>query len=120
MRIEIDVPIKVVSESNACEHWRRKHQRCVNMRKKIKIFFIPYVQKISLPCEVTLIRIAPRFLDDDNLVGAFKYIRDAVADLIIPGLAHGRADADPRIKWVYIQRKDEPKKYSCKIVIQNS
>jgi len=57
-----------------------------------------------LPCTVHLIRIG-RKLDSDNLQGAFKYIRDAIAELLVPGLATGRADDDERITWEYAQEK---------------
>lgn len=52
-----------------------------------------------LPVVVTLARIAPRALDDDNLAFAFKAIRDGVAD----GL--GVRDNDPRVSWRYTQAK---------------
>ena len=35
-----------------------------------------------LPCVVTLTRISARGLDDDNLQGAFKAVRDSVADAL--------------------------------------
>lgn len=57
-----------------------------------------------LPCNVRLTRIGRR-LDDDNLRGALKYIRDAIAELLVPGLAIGRADDDERINWEYNQEK---------------
>ena len=52
-----------------------------------------------LPVTVTIVRIAPRALDDDNLAYAAKAIRDGVAD----GL--GVRDNDPRVSWRYEQRK---------------
>lgn len=52
-----------------------------------------------LPVVVTLTRVAPRALDDDNLAYSFKAIRDGVAD----GL--GVRDNDPRVSWRYEQRK---------------
>lgn len=53
----------------------------------------------SLPVVVTLIRIAARALDDDNLAYSFKAVRDGVAD----GL--GVRDNDPRVTWRYAQAK---------------
>jgi len=61
--------------------------------------------EITLPCKIVLTRVSPRSLDTDNLPCAFKWIRDAIADLIIPGLAPGRADGDELIEWVYEQEK---------------
>lgn len=49
---------------------------------------------------VTLIRFSRGELDDDNLRGALKQVRDAVAiELGVPN------DADPRFTWVYQQSR---------------
>jgi len=32
------------------------------------------------PLRITLVRIGPRRLDDDNLAGALKHVRDGIAD----------------------------------------
>lgn len=48
---------------------------------------------------VTLVRIAPRNLDFDNLYAAMKSIIDAVANVINPGLAPGRADGLDNISF---------------------
>jgi hypothetical protein len=47
--------------------------------------------------------MSPRKLDTDNLQGAFKWIRDEVANQLVPGKQPGRADDDPRISWEYDQ-----------------
>jgi hypothetical protein len=58
-----------------------------------------YGQKsVELPVVVTLTRIG-RELDDDNLRGSLKGIRDQVADQL--GV---RSDRDPRITWRYAQQ----------------
>lgn len=63
-----------------------------------------------------LVRIAPRMLDeDDNLREAFKTIKDAVSDKLLPGLQPGRADGDDRIMWLYGQKKGIPKYYAVEI-----
>jgi hypothetical protein len=33
-----------------------------------------------------------------------KYVQDAVADWLIPGLAKGQADSSPLIEWDYQQK----------------
>lgn len=49
---------------------------------------------------VTLTRYSPGHLDDDNLRGAMKHVRDAVAiELGVPN------DDDPRWTWVYMQSR---------------
>lgn len=57
----------------------------------------------------TLVRYSPRKLDDDNLIAAFKWIRDAIADLIKPGFKPGRADANDDIVFKYSQEKSVDK-----------
>lgn len=65
-------------------------------------------------------RIAPRRLDyDENLPMAFKWIKDALAELIKPGMAVGRADDDKRFRFEFDQRKGEPKEYAIEIEIEN-
>lgn len=120
MRIEIVLPIKIVSELNLREHWTKKHARHKKLHKRIWLAFLPYRGWIELPCCITLMRVSPRSLDEDNLMGAFKTIRDYIADQIIPGLAMGRADGDPRITWIYMQEKSAPKTYACKIIIEDT
>lgn len=52
---------------------------------------------------VTLVRFSPGELDDDNVRGAMKHVRDAVAiELGVPN------DADSRWTWVYQQAKESP------------
>lgn len=119
MRIEITLPIKLVSELNITEHWTIRSKRRRRIRLSLFLAFLPHKDTITLPCCVTLTRVSARSLDEDNLIGAFKSIRDYVADIIIPGLAMGRADVDNRINWIYMQEKGLPKEYRCKIVIQS-
>jgi len=67
----------------------------------------------EFPLTVSMIRIAPRPLDDDNLQGAFKYIRDEIARCL--GLSN---DAGPEVKWRYAQEKGGPKKHAVRIEIE--
>lgn len=53
----------------------------------------------ALPVTVTLVRVGPRALDDDNLAYAFKAIRDGVADAL------GVKDHDARVTWAYAQER---------------
>lgn len=114
--LELFIPVKTVSELNVREHWSVKSARV--KRQKINVWAEWYKARpvIEFPCEVTLIRQSMRFLDDDNLQGSLKAIRDQVADCLIPGLAPGRADGDPKIKWHYSQEKGKPQ--GVKVIIQ--
>lgn len=97
-----------ISEMNKREHWRAAHARHkkqkTNVRKALEIENIPRM----LPCRVKMIRVGKKKLDSDNLQGAFKYVRDAIAEYFIPGLAAGRADDDPGFLWEYDQVKGLP------------
>ena len=108
MEIEVFVPIKTVSEGNMREHWGSRAGRHKKQKIATAAALKPFT--VKLPCHVTLIRISARPLDDDNLQFSFKAIRDAIADVLIPGLKAGRADNDPRITWAYDQRKEGKEK----------
>lgn len=53
---------------------------------------------LPMPLLVTITRIGPRRLDDDNLAGACKYVRDAIATEV------GVDDGDERWTWRCEQR----------------
>ncbi len=102
------------SEANISRCWAIKSKVNRNQKLIIRFKFFNEKPKINLPCEVKLTRISPRQLDFDNLVYAFKSIRDEIADQILPGLAKGRADGDKRITWEYLQEKGP---YAVKVEI---
>ena len=67
------------------------------------------------PLKVTITRIAPGKLDDDNLTGSAKHVRDGIADAL------GIDDGDPRITWVVEQAKFTGAHrggYSCAVRIE--
>ncbi len=105
MIVHFIIPLKTVSESNVKEHWSKSAKRHKAQKQMIKYWFLQESVPKYLPVVVTMTRLSPRFLDDDNLQTAFKYVRDAIAEYFIPGLAVGRADDDPRITWKYSQEK---------------
>jgi hypothetical protein len=107
-KIELNLPIRLVSESNCSEHWSKKAKRHKTQQWLVKHYLNDYDLSRMLPCTITLTRRAARNLDDDNLVGAFKWIRDQVAACLIPGKRPGMADSDPRIKWLYAQEIQSP------------
>ena len=96
MRIEL--PIATVSEANRRDHWATKARRAKLHRNTAWALCPAY----PLPCIVTITRVAPRFLDDDNLRSAGKSARDGIADRL------GVKDNDPRVEWRYAQAKGKP------------
>lgn len=114
---ELTIPMRLISEANSSDHWAVKRKR----RQSIDYYFLMHWNvkspKILLPCVVQLSRYAPRGLDEDNLIHAFKGLKDTIADKIIPGLAKGRADGSKEICWEYYQFRTKDKKYAISIHI---
>jgi hypothetical protein len=122
--INIRVPIRVFSTANLSEHWTMRYKRNSDQQKAIYAYW-PKQSFIVTPCKVTLTRIAPRSLDDDNLAYAFKGIRDIVSDLIIPGFKPGRADGQKidgvnQIIFEYMQEKGKTGEYAIRIHVYES
>ena len=61
---------------------------------------------------LTLTRLGPGMLDDDNLAAGFKAVRvgDAVALKV--------NDRHPTLRWVYAQQRTAPKVYGCKVLFE--
>jgi hypothetical protein len=107
----------MVSEANTSEHWLKRSKRHKKQKGYVNIFFNQYKHLVELPVSIIMCRISPRTLDFDNLVYSLKWVRDALAEGLIQGLAPGRADEDDRITWVYAQEKGNPKEYAVRIEI---
>jgi hypothetical protein len=75
----IVVPIKTVPGQNAREDWRVKHRR-VKKEREATAWTLRGKPLPAVPCSVVLTRVAPsNGLDDDNLAGALKGVRDEIA-----------------------------------------
>jgi len=118
--IEFTLPIRIDSTANISEHWTASKRRKDRQKNAIKGYWNKSNQVILIPCKVILTRIAPRTLDLDNLLYSLKGVRDIVADLIIPGLQPGRADASDKIIFEYKQEKGKPKEYALRIQIDDA
>jgi len=107
------LPVRIVSEANVREHWRKVAQRKQSHRRTALLM----LRATPCPCSdeqitITLTRIAPRTLDDDNLASGFKAVRDGVADWL------GIDDGSTRLSWRYAQRKGPPTVYEAEIVVR--
>ena len=121
-KIELFLPILIISEANNSDHWTKKRKRKLAQQTCIRAYMLNRYE-YHLPCTVTLKRIGARLLDYDNLVHSFKSIRDQIAEIIIeyqdeiknsgPSVSHKRAkgshDSDPRIQWKYAQETGKNK-----------
>jgi len=89
----VHLPIQTVSEANGRDHWRVKAKRAHRQRHAARCL----TPIVCLPVVVKLTRLSRSRLDDDNLRGALKAVRDGVAD------AFGIQDNDPRLRFEYDQ-----------------
>lgn len=101
------------SVNNLREHWAVKAKRVKAQRALTKTLLLSAAftwlrhwrtmrANERLRVGVLLTRISPRQLDDDNLRGAFKAIRDEIAGQV------GIDDRSSRYVWEYHQRKGPP------------
>lgn len=112
MRLTLNLPIRIESVANLREHWRRRAKRSQLQREAAHYQLRALTDQPPLPpVTVTLTRIGPRPLDDDNLAGGFKAVRDGVADWLMVD------DGSPLITWRYAQERGAPKTYACRIEV---
>lgn len=103
-QLRVVTAIATVSEANRREHWAAKARRvksqrgaaCMVLRAADRIG-VRELCRVAPGVVVELVRVGRR-LDDDNLRGALKAVRDGVADWL------GWDDGDPRYEWRYAQR----------------
>jgi hypothetical protein len=112
--IDVRLPLRIVSEANMREHWRKVSQRKKDQRVTARLVLQQYARPNSETAVVSvmLTRIAPRKLDDDNLQSGFKATRDGVADWL------GIDDGSPRIMWQYRQSKGRPGEYAAQVEVK--
>ena len=103
----IELPLRIESVANKREHWATRSRR--TKAHRLAALAVPVH---PLPCVVTLIRVAPRALDGDNLQSGFKALRDGIADRL------GVADNDPRVEWRYAQARGKAKEYAARVRIE--
>ena len=108
--VTVEIPMTLPSVANKREHWGTKARRVKAQRACTalclrangvgwRLAALTETQRLV----VTLVRIAPRRLDDDNLRGAFKAVRDEVAAFFHID------DGDSRIVFEYQQRPMKPR-----------
>ena len=97
----IFVPIKAGRGMNAREHWQQRHRR-VKGERKTTAWVLATARRPAVPCSVLLTRVAPSGgLDDDNLAGSLKSVRDEVARWL------GVDDKDRMtVRYRYAQARD--------------
>lgn len=97
--IDVIIQGEAPSTPNLREHWAAKAKRTRAQRAKVMAKMPPWPSGPLLFIRLT--RVAPMALDTDNLAGALKGHRDAVA-------ARLRVDdGSPLVHWSYAQAKGE-------------
>jgi hypothetical protein len=114
--------IEIVNEAagqHANAHWRVKSKRHNNQKALINLFLKNELSVYSnQPIIVKIVRISPKMMDmEDNFPYACKWIKDSIADILVPGLRPGIADGSKLIKWEYGQEKGKPKEKGVRIEI---
>lgn len=96
----IEIPLRTGTGLNNREHWRARGRR-VKAERMAVAWALAGKEKPELPCLVHLTRIAPsNGLDDDNLAGALKSVRDQVAEWL--GVDDKRKDV---VRYITHQRR---------------
>lgn len=112
------LPIRLVSEANRAsrQHWRVRQERAKGQKEAVGLFLGAYSQWLAgaVPCAVHITRLGPRDLDDDNLQGAAKAVRDALAAMM------GVDDrAGQGVEWNAVaQRRGEQGAYGVEIRVE--
>ena len=112
----VEVPIRTKSEPNQRGHWATRAKRVAGQRGPVLLLCRVHFgsHPPSLPVVVRLTRVAPCELDDDNLLGALKAVRDGIADYL------GTNDRNKGITWEYAQEKPPtPRTYAVRIELIN-
>ena len=112
-RVEVWLPLIVKSKLNQRQHWGVRMRTARVERRAAIMAILALGATFDGPLRVTLTKVGGRRMDDDNLAGAFKNVRDGIADGI------GRDDGCKSIKWVYDQRpRRRGEQAGCGVVIE--
>lgn len=109
--ISFVVPVRTRAEGNNREHWRRVWSRRKEHRTSARLLGRAASEPpTTYPLVVRMTRVGKRRMDDDNLMGALKGLRDGIADWL--GVDDGRTDL---VRYEYAQRIG--KTYAVEVVV---
>jgi len=114
-RVTVEMPVRVVSEQNTRGHWRVGHARAASQKQAVTFLLKDAREHVDKKFvqRVTFQRCGGRKLDSDNLVGAFKHVRDAVAVWL------GADDGpDGGIAWIVDQNQDTQSAVGIRITFE--
>lgn len=94
----LKLPIRLYSRANGPQNWRSHYFRNLKQKRAVMLALkASRLKQRGRPYSVLLVRNGQRKLDSDNLVVAFKHVRDTIADYF------GVSDGDDGIEWKYAQ-----------------
>lgn len=94
MRTQFALPLRLVAQVNSREHWRTTNKRAQvqkittwaiataalhRVRCKYDDVFQP---SVHAPYRVRIVRVGPKRMDDDNVIGSAKAVRDTIAKIL--------------------------------------
>lgn len=82
----------VASEANMHQHWRHRASRAKAQKQTVHLYLSCEIFP-PLPVKCLMTRFGKKKLDDDNLAGAFKHVRDQIAS------HYGVDDGGDQIQW---------------------
>lgn len=102
MKLELSFPLKTISALNERQHFMARSRRVKAERNRVRLALL--TSRLQPPkglLQISLTRISARALDDDNLAGALKGVRDQIACWL------GIDDRSPLAVWHYSQETGE-------------
>jgi hypothetical protein len=114
MRVILTLPLKLKPEGNRREAWYQVAKRRKAEEQAVALSLRAYAPALvdqGFPLVCTLTRVSGGTLDSDNLQGAFKGVRDAVAREL------GIDDGGPEVDWQYRQERGPRLRHQIRIEI---
>jgi hypothetical protein len=114
------LPLRLANEKSTYRHWSKVRKRVQFERQYVYDRLMSLWEDgplLGLPLTIKITRIAPRPLDDDNLVLACSAVRDGVSDFLA-GKYLGGQDRQPGLLWTYAQYRLAPKFYAVEIRVE--
>ena len=113
MSLDISFPLRLGRGGNDRDgHWRARDRRVKSERESVAWILVDE-PKPATPCIVLITRVAPGIgLDDDNLSGACKAVRDEFAKWI--GVNDRRSEL---VRYTYAQRRGTKGEWGVRIQV---
>lgn len=113
MTLDITIPMRLGRGGNDRPGNRHQRARLVASERQSVAWMLCTLEKPSTPCKVLITRTAPGIgLDDDNLRGACKAVRDEFAKWV--GVNDRRSDV---VKYDYAQARGKRGEWAVRIQV---